>query len=303
MVYYMGKPISVVTKGVPVGQKVPVRMPVDKSADQPSIMSTAADDALFIQLYEQYRRPIHSYAYRLLGRLEDADDVTQEVFVRACASWTGLSEREQLSPWLYRIATNLCIDLLRRRKRISWWSFHPLSNNDGSTEELHSDLAPFLADGGGIPEVAERELIQLALAQLPAEDSAVLVLSAAQGIPYQEIATIIGVSPNAAATRITRAKRKFVKQYQRLNQNGVDEKGKREKKEPFVASLRSQVQILPRSSRHLHRRFFLGVMILLVLVLSALAYLWVHGRLTPETFQLLFDRSHGWLQLIRGRMR
>jgi len=217
--------MNVVTKGVRVGQKVPGRMPVDKSADR-STMSAAADDALLIQLYEHYRRPIHSYTYRLLGRLEDADDVTQEVFVRACTSWNGLYEREQLSSWLYRIATNLCVDLLRRRKRISWWSLYPRSNNDGSIEELHSDQAPFLTDSGGIPEVAERELIQQTLAQLSAEDSVVLVLSAAQGIPYQEIATIIGVSPHAAATRISRAKRRFAEQYQRLNQNGVDKKGK-----------------------------------------------------------------------------
>jgi RNA polymerase sigma-70 factor (ECF subfamily) len=223
--------MSVATKGVRLGQKVPARMPVDKSAGQ-SLMSAAADDTLFIQLYEQYRRPIHSYTYRLLGRLEDADDVTQEVFIRACTSWTGLYEREQLSSWLYRIATNLCVDLLRRRKRISWWSLHPRSNHDGSIEELHSDLAPFLADGGGIPEVAERELIQQTLAQLPADDAVVLVLSAGQGIPYQEIAAIIGISPNAAATRISRAKRRFVEHYQRLNPNGVDKKGKRNEQHP-----------------------------------------------------------------------
>jgi RNA polymerase sigma-70 factor (ECF subfamily) len=213
------------TKGVHVGQKVPVRMPVDKSADR-STVSAADDDALLIQLYEQYRRPIHSYIYRLLGRLEDADDVTQEVFVRACISWNELYEREQLSSWLYRIATNLCVDLLRRRKRISWWTLYPPSKDDGSIKELQSDLTPFLADDGGIPEVAERELIQLTLAQLPAEDAAVLVLSAAQGISYQEIAAIRGISPNAAATRISRAKRRFAEQYQRLNQNGVDKKRK-----------------------------------------------------------------------------
>jgi RNA polymerase sigma-70 factor (ECF subfamily) len=201
-------------------------MPVDKSAER-SIVSTADDDALFIQLYEQYRGPIHSYVYRLLGRLEDADDVTQEVFVRACMSWNKLYERERLSSWLYRIATNLCVDLLRRRKRISWWTFHPRSNDGGSIEELSSDLIPFLADDGGIPEVAERELIQLTLAQLSAEDAAILVLNAAQGVPYQEIAAIIGISPNAAATRISRAKRRFAEQYKRLNQNGVDKKGKK----------------------------------------------------------------------------
>jgi RNA polymerase sigma-70 factor (ECF subfamily) len=196
-------------------------MPVDKLTDQP-VASAGDDDALLMQLYEHYRRPISSYIYRLLGSLEDADDITQEVFVRACTSWTGLYEREKLSSWLYRIATNLCVDMLRRRKRISWWPLYPCyRNDDGSTEEVDTDLAPFLADSGGIPEIAERELIQLALAQLPADYSVVLVLNAAQGIPYQEIATIIGISPNAAATRISRAKRMFAEHYQRLGKAGT----------------------------------------------------------------------------------
>src|SRR5262249_12964284 len=159
---------------------------------------------------------------------------------------------------------------------------------------LHSDLSPFLADGGGIPEIAERELIQQTLAQLPARDSAILVLSAEQGIPYQEIATIIGISPNAAATRISRAKRRFVEQYQRLNQNSVEEK--KQTKQQRLASLRSQVQTLPRSSPYLHRRLIV-VMTLLVLALLALVYLRVNGNLTPETVQLLFNRLHSWLQL------
>jgi RNA polymerase sigma-70 factor (ECF subfamily) len=216
-----------VAKELHATKKVPVRMPVDKSADQP-VVSAAADDALLTQLYEQYRRPIHSYVYHLLGSLEDADDVTQEVFVRACTSWTGLYEHENLSSWLYRIATNLCVDMLRRRQRISWWSLHHrYRNDDGPAEEVNSDLAPFLADSGGIPEVAERELIQQTLALLPADFAVVLVLSAAQGVSYQEVAAIVGISPNAAATRISRAKKMFVGQYQRLSKDGVDKKRKK----------------------------------------------------------------------------
>ena len=169
------------------------------------------------QLYEQFRRPIHSYVYRLLGNQEDADDVTQEVFVRACTSWHGLYERERLSPWLYRIATNLCVDILRRRKRISWWSLsNRMRHNEYGEEEISEDTLAFLADNGGIPEVAEREQIRAALAAMPPEYATALVLSVAQGIPYQEVATIAGISPNAAATRISRAKRMFIEQYQRL---------------------------------------------------------------------------------------
>src|SRR6266705_3545228 len=84
------------------------------------------------QLYDEFRRRIYSHSYRLLGNQQDADDITQEVFVSAYLTWDSLSDRDNLSGWLYRIATNLCIDLLRQRKRISCWAYE---NADGVIEE------------------------------------------------------------------------------------------------------------------------------------------------------------------------
>lgn len=175
----------------------------------------------FGMLYEKFRRPIHSYIYRLLGNQEDADDLTQEVFTRAYVAWNDLYDRENLSPWLYRIATNLCVDLLRQRKRISRW-MRIRRNRAGEYPEGPSeeDVSYLPSNTGGIPEIAEREHIRLALAKMPVEYAIALVLSAAQGVPYQEIAVIVGISQNAAATRISRAKRMFAEQYQRLSVTG-----------------------------------------------------------------------------------
>src|SRR5579859_3340754 len=165
-----------------------------------------------VLLYEKYKRPIHTYVYRLLRSQEDADDLTQEVFLRAFVSWKDLYDRNNLSAWLYRIATNLCVDLLRRRKQISWWTLaRHRPRLDGEIEEDNLYLSP---NSGGIPEVFEREHIRLTLANMPEDYATVLVLSAAQGVPYQDIATIVGISPHAAATRISRAKRLFAEQYQ-----------------------------------------------------------------------------------------
>ena len=168
-------------------------------------------------LYNQFRRPIHVYIYRLLGNMDDADDITQEVFVRACIAWDNLHERDNLSAWLYRIATNLCIDLLRRRKRLSWWPFVQHNDHEGMQEGTIYEDSLQLSDSGGIPEIIERDHIRLALAKMPKEYAIALLLNAAQGIPYHEIATITNTSPNAAATRISRAKRMFIGQYQRVN--------------------------------------------------------------------------------------
>jgi len=181
----------------------------------------------FGMLYEKFKRPVHSYIYRLLGSYEDADDLTQEVFTKAYVAWNDLYDRDNLSSWLYRIATNLCIDQLRRRKRISWW---PLARRSNATEQLSGDeeLSYLPPDTGGIPEIAEREHIRLALASIPADYAIVLVLSAAQGVPYQEIGTIVGISPNAAATRISRAKRLFAEQYARLSGNEAAKRRRRD---------------------------------------------------------------------------
>lgn len=170
-------------------------------------------------LYEQFCRPIHSYAYRLLSSQEDADDATQEVFVRLFAAWDGLHDRDTLSAWLYRLATNLSIDLLRRRKRLSWSSLTPRKRDDAHSCGALSDESFFLPlNNGGIPEIAEREHIRLAIANMPEEYAVVLVLNVAQGVPYQEVAAIIGISPSTAAARISRAKKLFIENYQRISQ-------------------------------------------------------------------------------------
>ena len=203
-------------------------MPKDKiKQPQDSASSEEKGHSLdLVMLYEQYKRPIHTYVYRLLGNQEDADDLTQEVFVRAFVSWEGLYNHEKLSPWLYRIATNLCVDLLRRRKRISWWPLSRRRSGDQQFEHGSEEDASYLpSDNGGIPAIFEREQIRLALANMPEDYAIVLVLNTAQGVPYQEIAEIVGISPNAAATRISRAKRMFAEQYRHLNE---EDAGKRE---------------------------------------------------------------------------
>ncbi len=180
-----------------------------------------------ILLYEQHKRPIHSYIYRLLGSQEDADDLTQEVFMRAFVSWDELYDHKNLSPWLYRIATNLCVDLLRRRKRIAWWPLARRRAPDSPFENGSEEEASYLpSDTGGIPEVFERDHIRLALANMPEDYAIVLVLNAAQGVPYQDIAQILGISPNATATRISRAKRMFAEQYQRLGEENMHKQEK-----------------------------------------------------------------------------
>jgi RNA polymerase sigma factor (sigma-70 family) len=170
-------------------------------------------------LYERFRRPIYSYIYRLLGNQDDAADATQEVFLRLCLHWEQLRDRDSLGEWLYRVATNLCIDLLRKRKRLSWWRLPRHTHDDEGEESEREETSAFVsAEHSSILAVAEREHIQLALARLPHDYAVVLVLSVVQDIPYRDIAGIIGLSPAATASRLSRAKKLFVEQYQRISQ-------------------------------------------------------------------------------------
>lgn len=195
-----------------------------------NLLLLSDDMQMLTLLYERFRRPIYTYVYRLLGNQEDAADATQEVFLRAYKSWEHLRDRENLSEWLYRVATNQCIDLIRRRKRLSWWPLIRRNRDDERDEgEYDTDtLARLSANHDSLVVVAEREHIQLALAQLPHPYAVVLVLSVAQGLSYQEIAGIIGLSPGATASRLSRAKKMFVEEYQRISQENEG----RQKREP-----------------------------------------------------------------------
>jgi RNA polymerase sigma-70 factor (ECF subfamily) len=184
----------------------------------------SADDAEALGiLYERFRRHIYSYAYRLLGNQDDAADVTQEVFLRACKSWESLRDFDHPGVWLHHVATNVCIDLIRRRRRISWWPLTRRNRRSRYAGEVSDDDSFSLVppDSGGIPEVAERDHIQRVLAAIPEEYALVLVLSIIQGIPYHDVATIVGLSPAVTATRISRAKKMFVEQYRRLSMDTV----------------------------------------------------------------------------------
>ena len=77
----------------------------------------AGDEAAFSGLVERYRPELQVHCYRMLGSLEDSEDLTQETFLRAWRKRTGFKGRSTFRAWLYRIATNACLDVLAKRRR------------------------------------------------------------------------------------------------------------------------------------------------------------------------------------------
>src|SRR6267142_5719414 len=101
------------------------------------------DPAAFEALVRRHQGPLFNFCLRMLGQADDAADVAQETFVQLYSHLARLNEREPLAPWLFRVARNRCIDIIRRRRTV------PLQTIDDAGE---SSLASDPADEAPLPE-------------------------------------------------------------------------------------------------------------------------------------------------------
>lgn len=155
------------------------------------------DDGAFRELFRRYSRRIYRYARGMLGSVEDAEEVTQDTFVRLFKFAHHFDTERRFSTWLYTIAANQCRNRLRRRR---------------GHQSLDVEDAPELADtrSPGPLEVYEttavREMVDDAIDRLPPLYREVLHLRYLEGLAYKEIAQALDVSVSAVETRIFRAK-------------------------------------------------------------------------------------------------
>lgn len=179
-------------------------------------------EAQLAAIFREFSGQIHTYAFHLLGNQEDADDVTQEVFIRAYARLTQLREQASMRSWLYRIATNLCMDHLRRRSRVKriFGLEVSLGGDPERDEGPPRDIAQPMATAE-LDSVAERDHIALALKRMPDKYAVCLLLHSQQGLSYREIADVVGISPGAAAVRLSRARDLFARYYEELRKEGA----------------------------------------------------------------------------------
>jgi RNA polymerase sigma-70 factor, ECF subfamily len=174
----------------------------------------------FSQLFEPYRRELFLYGYRLLGSLQDAEDLVQEVGMRAWMKLSTFEQRASLRTWLYRIATNLGCDLIEQRQRRSLPQYAvPASHPDDPApapgdESLWIDPLPdsMLVDRAGDPETryVRRESVTLAflvlLQSLPPRQRAILLLREVLDFRAQEVADLLDLSTAAVESALQRAR-------------------------------------------------------------------------------------------------
>src|SRR3954452_21008192 len=175
----------------------------------------------FERLVESHRRGLHAHCYRMLGSLHDAEDAYQEAMLRAWRALPRLREDAAARTWLYRIATNVCLNAIARRpRRVLPADYGPAwSAADGTGEPTQESLwlEPYpdseLESGYAAPEARyeQREAVELAfvaaLQHLPAQQRAVLILRDVLGFSARESADSLDTSSPAVNSALQRARK------------------------------------------------------------------------------------------------
>ncbi len=163
------------------------------------------DRAEFARLVEQYDTFVYRLALRIVGNPQDAEDVLQETFIKALKHLPDFDGRSSLSTWLYRIATNEALMVLRKDKGAIVSLDDPDDNSDDEQEPLE------VVDWCCLPEetlmsAEAKEYLDKAISELPATLRVVVVLRDIQGLSTRETSEVLNISEMAVKTRLSRAR-------------------------------------------------------------------------------------------------
>lgn len=185
--------------------------------------ASQSDDEAFGGLVEPYRSELHAHCYRMLGSVHDAEDALQDALLRAWRGLSGFDRRRPLRPWLYKIATNACIDeIARRPKRGLPFDYGPPTDPRGDHPQARPAdaawLEPYpdeqlrLADGYASPEARyeQREAVELAfiaaLQYLPPRQRAALILRDVLGFSAKEVSEALDTTAPSVNSALQRAR-------------------------------------------------------------------------------------------------
>lgn len=172
----------------------------------------STSEAKFFQsLVRRYQHRIYNAAFRILGNMQEAEEVAQETFIKVLQNLEKFENRASFSSWMFRITHNLCIDTLRanqRKGRRQAISFDPQSIKEPEeVSEVSLGVVTQIATRELGPaqkadHAEEQKLIAASLWQLPESQRAVIVMHDIEGFSYQEIADIIGTNVGTVRSRL-----------------------------------------------------------------------------------------------------
>ena len=167
----------------------------------------AQDEAAFEQIMNLYADRLYNYILRMVGNEADAEDLVQETFLRAYQGLPAFDGRASLGTWLYRIATNLCIDHQRRRaRRVPTVSYSIREDEDGEPTEWEF---PDLRTPDPLEAALNRELegvVERAVSRLSPKLKTVLLLYDVEELSYEEIARVLNIPIGTVKSRLNHAR-------------------------------------------------------------------------------------------------
>jgi len=170
-------------------------------------------ESAFVELVGRYKDKIYNLAYRMLGNREEAEDVAQETFLHTFRALDSFRVEERFSPWIYKIASNLCLDRLRKYRYIVTSLDEPI----GSGGDIPQQVADWSSSPDKVYEVNElRADTQHAISGLPPKYKVVVVLRHLHDMSYDEIARVLNIPQGTVKTRLFRAREILRRRLSRL---------------------------------------------------------------------------------------
>lgn len=168
------------------------------------------DVSAFEALVEEHQQRIFNLAYRMAGNPDDASDMSQEALIKIFRNIGKFKGESKFSTWIYRVATNTCLDEMKKLKRRQTYSL------DSEIEMDEGGVKVEVEDTGPTPETSAetRELkgaINEAIAQLSEEHRQVIILRDINGFAYEEIAQVLSCSLGTVKSRVSRARKQLQK--------------------------------------------------------------------------------------------
>lgn len=178
--------------------------------EQLIVRSQQGDIQAFNQLVLSFQQQVYTTAYRLLGNVETAADITQDTFFAAYRHIKTFRGGASFKSWVLRIATNLATDHWRRQRRRPGESLEALVEDEESIPS-HQQVLLTSTEESEHPEASLlnkelQQVIQQEIDRLPFDQRVALILCDVQGLSYDEIATATGATPGTVRSRISRAR-------------------------------------------------------------------------------------------------
>ncbi|HEY9851268.1 MAG TPA: sigma-70 family RNA polymerase sigma factor [Leptolyngbyaceae cyanobacterium] len=214
----MSESISVSWSGGEVAIPQAIEQPVDKLSNYDLVLRCQTglrpDREAFAELLRRYQSHVEKILFHLAPDWQDRADLAQEVWIRVYRNIKRLNEPVKFRGWLSRIATNLFYDELRKRKRVT----QPISlDAPRMVEDGEMDWEIAADSPGPVDDLSTREFyeqLHVAIADLPEVFRTTIVLREIEGMAYEEIADITGVSLGTVKSRIARARQRLQSQLQ-----------------------------------------------------------------------------------------